>query len=226
MQEQGSLLSASIGRVFAILVAVETVVFGLSLILGLVVRSTLGPMIGYGVCILLAASIVAMVAALHAGTHGERRVLSLLALAAAIVYAPFCMGNYFVQLAVVATNPLSHPPDVLKLIAFVPGSLTFALDMLGYTFLCLSTLAAAFVLTDPRDRVLRILCLIHGAIAVPTVAAPIVSGLFRSTGSQANDIGSWILLIWCALFTPIALLFARHFRTAGTPGIPAEMSSR
>jgi hypothetical protein len=90
----------------------------------------------------------------------------------------------------------------------VPGSPTFALDMLGYAFLCLSTLAAGFTLTD---RVLRVLCFVHGELALPTLAAPIVSGVFRSTGGGANDIGSWILLFRCALFTPMAILFARYF---------------
>lgn len=113
---------------------------------------------------------------------------------------------------VVAANPLGLPQDSLKLVAFVPGSPAFALDMLGYTFLCLSTLAAAFTLTDPRDRALRVLCIAHGALALPTAAAPVMNGLFRSNGGQANDTGSWVLLAWCALFTPIPLLFARLFR--------------
>lgn len=193
-------------------VAIETVIFAASLVLGLMVRSELGPIIGYVVCILLAASVVALMSSVYLRAASEQRVFGLLALAAAILYAPFCMGTYFLQLSIVATNPLSHPPEVLKLIAFVPGSAAFALDMLGYSFLCLSTLAAAFTLPDPRDKALRVLCITHGAIAVPTLAAPILSGLFRSTGGQSNNIGSFVLLFWCALFTPIAILFRRVFR--------------
>ena len=98
------------------------------------------------------------------------------------------------QLSTVLMNPLNHPPLVRTLIGFVPGSATFALDMLGYGFLCLSTLAAAFTLMDSRDRALRLLCIIHGAIVVPTVVAPILSGLFRSAGEQSNDSGSYVLL--------------------------------
>lgn len=137
----------------------------------------------------------------------------MLALVAAILYASFCSGNYSLQLAVFTTNPLSHPEDVLKLVRFVPGSPTFALEMLGYVFLCLSTLAAGFTITKSTDRALKILCLVHGAIALPTLASPILSGIFRSSGGGANDIGSYILLFWCALFTPLAVLFARYFRT-------------
>lgn len=208
MEKQSNVL---IGQYASIAVVIETILFGISLILGLAIRSSLGPKIGYAVCILLAASVVVLMASVYLQTNPEQRIFGLLALAAAIVYAPFCMGNYFIQLTIVAANPLNHPPEVLKLIGFVPGSTTFALDMLGYTFLCLSTLAAAFTLLDPRDRVLKVLCIIHGAVAVPTIAAPIISGLFRSTSGQSNDIGSWILLFWCALFIPIAILFHRMF---------------
>ena len=204
--------NAQMGRFASIIVAVETIAFAASLVLGLVVRSNLGPMIGYAVCILLAASVVMLMCSVYLRTNTEQRIYGLLAMAAAIIYAPFCIGNYFVQISVVASNPLTHPPEVLKLIGFVPGSTTFALDMLGYTFLCLSTLAAAFTLLDPRDKALRVLCIVHGVVAVPTLAAPIISGLFRSSGGQANDIGSWILLFWCALFTPIAILFQRTFK--------------
>jgi hypothetical protein len=212
MQAHALKMDQAIGRGAAVAVAIETIVFAISLVLGLAIRSNLGPMIGYAVCILLAASVVVMMAAVYSRTPAELRILGLLVLVAAILYAPFCIANYFLQISIVATNPLGHPPEVMKLVAFVPGSPTFALDMLGYAFLCLSTLAAAFILTDPRDKALRILCFVHGALAVPTIAAPIVSGIFRSSGSQANDVGSWILLFWCALFAPIAVLFVRWFR--------------
>ena len=201
-----------VGQYASILVAVETILFAVSLVIGLAVRTSLfGPMMGYAVCTLLAASIVTMMAGFYLCSEGSRKIAGLLALLASVLYAPFCMGNYYVQLAVVASNPLHHPPEVLKLITFVPGSMTFALDMFGYTFLCLSTLAAAFALKDPRDKVLKALCLIHGAVAIPTVAAPIMSAVFQSNSGAANDTGSYVLLFWCALFTPIAILFFRAF---------------
>lgn len=102
--------------------------------------------------------------------------------------------------------------EVMKAINFVPGSLTFAIDMLGYGFLCLSTLAAGFAFEEAKDKVLRVLCIFHGALAVPTWASPIISGIFRSTSGQTNDTGNYVLLFWCAVFVPIALLFARYFK--------------
>jgi hypothetical protein len=204
--------SSTIGRGAAISVAAVTVIFGLSLVWGIIFHSTLDQVVGYVASFLLAVSVVAMMASLYDQTDREHSIFGLLALAAAIIYATFCIANYFLQIAVVALNPLGHPPEVLQLVRFVPGSPTFAIDMLGYGFLCLSTLAAAFVLVDPKDKTLRNLCYISGAIALPTLAAPIISGVFRSTGGAANDVGSYILLLWCILFVPLALLFAGHFR--------------
>jgi hypothetical protein len=203
---------AVVGTYASIAVAVETAVFAFSLVLGLATRSMVGPVIGYIACIFLAVSVVALMCSVYLHAAAELRVFGLLGLAASILYAPFCMGNYFLQLSVVLTNPLNHPPEVLKLIGFVPGSTTFALDMLGYALLCLATLAAACTVADPRDRALRLLCFVHGALALPTIAAPILSGLFRGVGGQSSDTGSYVLLFWCALFIPLAILFQRMFR--------------
>jgi hypothetical protein len=212
METQRKSAELRFGKAASYSAAIVTVIFGVSLIVGLVDRSPVWPAIGYGASGILAISVVALMAAVYSRIASGPRLFGLLGLVAAVLYAPLCLSNYFLQLAVVSTNPLQHPKEVLKLIAFVPGSPTFALDMLGYFFLCLSTLAVAFTITDQRDRALRVLCMVHGAVAVPTIAAPIISGMFRSSGSQANDVGSYILLFWCALFTPIALLFARSFR--------------
>lgn len=206
--------SSTIGRAAAISVALVTAVFALSLIWGLVFHTTLDQIVGYVASLFLAVSVVVMMASLYDQTGRELRIFGLLALAAAVIYATFCAANYFIQVAVVALNPLDHPSDVIQLVRFVPGSPAFAIDMLGYSFLCLSTLAAAFVLTDPRDKTLRFLCYVSGALALPTLAAPIISGVFRSTSSQANDVGSYILLLWCLLFIPLALLFGKHFHAS------------
>jgi hypothetical protein len=138
--------------------------------------------------------------------------LGLLALVSSVIYAPFCISTYFLQLSIVAFNPLSLSSEVLKAINFMPGSPTFAIDMLGYGFLCLSTLAAGFALADTKDKVLRALCFFHGALVVPTLAAPIISGVFLSTSGETDYTGHYVLLFWCIVFVPIALLFMRYFK--------------
>ena len=205
-------INSAIGRVVSISIAVETIIFAFSLLWGIIFHTEYDQIIGYLASLFLAASVVVLMACLYENINVEVRIFGLLAFAASIIYAVYCINNYYLQISIVVMNPLNHPEEILKIFKFAPGSPTFALDMLGYGFLCLSTLAAGFALTDKRDKVLKILCLIHGAIAVPTFVAPIISGIFRSTGGQANDIGSYILFIWCMLFIPIALLFYHYFK--------------
>ena len=205
-------LSLVIGQSAALSIAIETVVFAFSLIWGVIFHTEFDQNLGYIASLLLAISVVIMMACFYDSTQEQLRIFGLLALVSAIIYAPFCISNYFLQLSIVALNPPNLSSEVLKAIDFKPGSPTFAMDMLGYGFLCLSTLAAGFALVEVKDKVLRALCFFHGAIAVPTFAAPIISGIFLSTSGQTNDVGSYILLFWCVVFVPIALLFMRYFK--------------
>lgn len=190
--------------------AVETVVFAASLIAGLTVR--MSPTLDYVASILLAPTVVVVMAMAYSRAPESRRVYGLLALVSAIIYAPFCMSTYFLQLAIVMQNPLNLSPALLQLLAFVPGSPTFAIDMLGYVFLCISTLWVAPALVERKDRALRVLCVIHGFLAIPTVLAPLMSGMYRDPSGESSAAGSWVNLFWCLLFAPIAILFAVSFR--------------
>jgi hypothetical protein len=204
--------SLILGRVAALAIAIATIVFAISLIWEMINLSEFAKNLGYVASILIAISVVIMMACFYDGTREQLKIFGLLALVSSIIYAPFCISNYFLQLSIVAFNPLNLSSEVLKAIAFKPGSPTFAMDMLGYGFLCLSTLAAGFALVEAKDKVLRALCFFHGAIAVPTFAAPIISGIFLSTSGETDFTGYYILLFWCIVFVPIALLFMRYFK--------------
>ncbi len=153
-----------------------------------------------------------MMSCFYDRTREQLKIFGLLALVSSIVYAPFCISTYFLQLSVVTFNPLNLSSEVLEAITFKPGSPAFALDMLGYGFLTLSTLAAGFALVEAKDKVLRALCFFHGAIAVPTYATQIISGVFLSTRGETDFTGHYVLLFWCIVFVPIALLFMRYFK--------------
>ena len=203
-------VGARIGFWASIAAAGETAIFAISLIAGLAVN--LGPTLSYVASILLAPTIVCVMAAACIRSRGSRAPFGLMALVCAVLYAPLSMSTYFIQLAVVGGNPLGLSNDLLRLIAFVPGSPIFAIDMLGYSFLCLSTLWVAFCLDDASDKALRLLCIIHGFLLVPTAAAPLMSRMYLSGSGQASTAGSWVNLFWCAVFIPIAVLFAASFR--------------
>ncbi len=82
--------------------------------------------LGYMASLLLAISVVIMMACFYVSTREQLRIFGLLALVASMIYAPFCISNYFIQLSIVAFNPLNLSSEVLKAMDFVPGSLTFA----------------------------------------------------------------------------------------------------
>jgi len=205
-----------IGRAAALAIAIVTIVFAISLIWEVINLSEFAKNLGYIASLLLAISVVIMMASFYDVAQKPLKIFGLLALVSSIVYAPFCISTYFLQLSIVAFNPLGLSSEVLKVITFKPGSPTFAIDMLGYGFLCLSTLAAGFSLADTKDKVLRALCFFHGALAVPTLASPIISGVFLSTSGETDNTGNYVLLFWCIIFVPIALLFMRYFKTART----------
>jgi hypothetical protein len=201
-----------IGRAAALAIAVVTIVFALSLIWEVLNYSEFAKNLGYAASLLLAISVVIMMACFYDVTQERLKIYGLLALVSSIIYAPFCISTYFLQLSIVASNPLNLSSEVLKAITFKPGSPMFAIDMLGYGFLCLSTLAAGFALTYKKDRALRALSFFHGALVVPTIAAPIISGVFLTTSGETDFTGHFVLLFWCIVFVPIALLFMRYFK--------------
>jgi hypothetical protein len=201
-----------IGRAAALAMAIVTITFAISLIWEVINLSEFAKNLGYVASLLLAISVVIMMACFYDVTREPLKTFGLLALVSSIIYAPFCISTYFLQLSIVAFNPLNLSGEVLKAITFKPGSPTFAIDMLGYSFLCLSTLAAGFGLAEAKDKVLRVLCFFHGALALPTIASPITSGFFLTTSGEIDFTGHYILLFWCIVFVPIALLFTRFFK--------------
>jgi hypothetical protein len=56
-------------------------------------------------------------------------------------------------------------------------------------------------------------------MAVPTLASPIISGVFLSTSGETDNTGNYVLLFWCIVFVPIALLFMRYFKEGQRLGV-------
>lgn len=182
-----------IGRAVALLIAVETIVLAITLILEVINLSEFAAKLGYIASLLIAISVVILMACLYDVTRERLKIFGLLALVSSIIYASFCISTYFLQLTVVEFNPLNLSNEVLNAIAFKPGSLIFSIDMLGYGFLCLSTLAAGFALVELKDKLLRALCFFHGALAVTGFGAPIISGVFLSTSGETDFTGHYVL---------------------------------
>jgi hypothetical protein len=81
----------------------------------------------------------------------DRRIWSQTGLIFAIMYGTLICMNYFVQLTLVAPALYrGEVSDNVRPFLFnVFNSFTYSVDLLGYSFMSLSTLFAAFVFTGP-----------------------------------------------------------------------------
>jgi hypothetical protein len=196
-----------IGMWASIALALETIAFGIALLIPAANDAA------YLTSLLIAPSFVALMVALHHAAAPPKRVWSHLGLAFAIIYAVYSGFNYYIQLTVVRVNDLDMSPELLQMLSFTPGSAMFAQDMLGYTFLCLSTLVAAPVFAGTGlASWIKWLFVAHGLVFVVPLVFPALSFAGDSAGGEIGVIAN---LGWCALFAPIAVLLALHFRRLG-----------
>lgn len=97
--------------------------------------------------LLLGSANLVMMAALHEAAPQPVRVISLSALGFAIAYAVLTGLVYFVQLTFVAPRIASGASEGIEILLFVPyRSFLFAVDLFGYSLMCLSALFVAFAL--------------------------------------------------------------------------------
>jgi hypothetical protein len=196
----------AVGFWSAVAVSLLVAGFGTLLVVGLWLDTLEA---SFAVCLVLAPAFVSMMASIHRRASGERQVWSLIGLCFAVAYSVLVTITYFTQLTVVRSNAGGLTGDALRLIEFAPGSWTFALDMLGYAFMTLATLAAAPVFDGSGlERWLRIWFILHGSLVVPTLLTPALIG----PSAEADQAGSLALIGWSALFLPLSVMVAVWFR--------------
>jgi len=200
----------------AIAVSVLVAAFGVSLVAGFWAATL---MASFVVALLLAPAFVAMMVAIAVHASPERRVWGQLGATFAAIYAVMVTITYYLQLTVVRTGDGRFSAEALRLLEFSPGSALFALDMLGYGFMTLATLAAAPVFVGPGlARWLRIWFFAHGLLVVPTLLAPVMMG--GGVAASSDVIGSLVLIAWSVFFLPlagmVAIYFARQLREPQT----------
>jgi hypothetical protein len=132
----------------------------------------------YGLVVLLVPSLflgisfVVMMGTVHRQAPTDRRIWSQTGLMFAIMYGTLICMNYFVQLTLVA--PALYRGDVSESIRpflfNVFSSFTYSVDLLGYSFMSLSTLFAAFVFVGPGlEKTVRRFLIANGLI-IPFIA--------------------------------------------------------
>jgi hypothetical protein len=205
---EGNEIALKAGKYSSVTAGVCTLLFALLILLDFIVKTI---MFQFVVCFFLAVSYVIAANALCSVASPKLKFWGQAAVSFAVMYAVFICLVYYSQLTVVRQGLV--PKESLPLIEFTPGTWLFAVDMLGYTFLALSTIAAAFLFGKKGlERSIRVLLIIHGALAIPVSIFPALP-LFGTAAAvhSANLGGSLALLAWCAVFAPICFLLSRYF---------------
>jgi hypothetical protein len=155
---------------------------------------------------------------LHELAPPARRVWSHAAILFAIAYMVLVALNYFVQLTWVAPRLAAGRTAGIEPFLFVPfDSFLYAVDILGYSFMSVSTLFAAFAIAGTgAARHARRLLLANGLL-LPFIALQMFwHGMI------------WIAALWAVTFPgamiSLALLF-RRAATASATAFPASLAS-
>jgi hypothetical protein len=119
----------------------------------------------------LGISFVVLIVSIHYYAAEERRIWSHAALVFATIYTALISINYFVQLTLVVPHLLQGDVDSIRFLLFIPfDSFLYSVDILGYSFMSLSTLFAAFVFTGVGiERNVRLFLIANGLI-LPFIA--------------------------------------------------------
>ncbi|MBN1567463.1 MAG: hypothetical protein JXA73_06425 [Acidobacteria bacterium] len=167
----------------------------------------------YGLVVLLVPSLflgisfVVMMGCVHRQASADRRIWSQTGLIFATMYGTLICMNYFVQLTLVA--PALYRGDVsdnVRPFLFnVFNSFTYSVDLLGYSFMSLSTLFSAFVFMGPGlEKTLRWFLIANGLImpfiALQTFYHPLIWGA-----------SAWAVTLPGATIS-LAVLFGRKLR--------------
>ena len=152
--------------------------------------------------LLLGSSFLMLMVCVHQVTPADRRVWSHGAVAFATAYAVLISGVYFVQLTLVAPRLASGRIAGIEPFVFVPfDSYLYAIDILGYTFMSVSTLLAARTLRgDGVERAARLLLTANGLLIPFLVFQMYAHSLI------------WIAALWAVTFPGATWALAIWFR--------------
>lgn len=161
----------------------------------------------------LGSSFLVLVVSIHQLSSADRKIWSHAAVAFATVYAVLISINYFVQLTWVAPRLAAGRTQGIEPFLFTPfDSFLYSVDILGYSFMSVSTLFAARVFTGGGglERVVRVFLTANGLL-LPFIALQMyVHWLI------------WIAALWAVTFPgstwSLAILFRRTRTTVAQSG--------
>lgn len=162
----------------------------------------------------LGSSFLVLVVSVHQLSPPDRKVWSHAAVAFATVYAVLISINYYVQLTWVAPRLAGGRIEGMEPFLFTPfDSFLYAVDILGYSFMSVSTLFASRVFTGKGlERVVRLFLVANGLL-LPFIALQMyVHWLI------------WIAALWAVTFPGSTWSLAILFRRTGTSAVGSPAS--
>ena len=122
----------------------------------------------------LAPSFALLMLCVHYYAPEDKKIWSHAGIIFATIYAVMVSINYYVQLTLVVPHLMRSEIESIRPFLFTPfDSFIYSVDVLGYSFMSLSTLFAAFVFTGPGlERTARRFMIANGAL-IPFLALQI-----------------------------------------------------
>jgi hypothetical protein len=196
-------VASKVGIISTISLFISILVFGISLLI------KEANMLSYISSIFIAPSFLIVFICLYYCVSENKKLWLHIGIVFGVIYSVYAMLNYYIQATVIRLNDFGTPNNILQLFTFKPGSILFAQDMLGYTFLCLATLVSAPAFNaDKSEKILKWFFIIHGMMFIIPLSFPAIS--FK--GDESGDIIQILAnLFWCVVFIPITFLIYRYF---------------
>ena len=119
----------------------------------------------------LGISFAVLMVSIHYYAPEDRKVWSHAGLTFATIYAVLISINYYIQLTLVVPRLLRGDVENISFLLFIPfDSFLYSVDILGYSFMSIATLFAAFVFTKGGlERTIRWFLIANGLL-LPFIA--------------------------------------------------------
>ena len=152
--------------------------------------------------LLLAPSFALMMLSVHYYAPQDKKIWSHAGIIFAAVYTVMVSINYYVQLTLVLPHMLQGEVESIRVFLFTPfDSFIYSVDVLGYSFMSLSTLFAAFVFSkEGLGRTARLFLIANGLL-IPFLVLQIYYHPLI-----------WIAALWAITFPGATITLARIFK--------------
>lgn len=147
--------------------------------------------------------LVILFTAIHYVHEGDHKILGSLGVSFITLFAATVSINRFVQLTVIQQSLPDMPADLMRFLPYSPGSVMFAMEILGWGFF--SSLAAIFVAplfsSSPLNKAIRWLFILYAVCSFLSVIS-VSTNILIPTGPIA----------WGPILLALSILLAIYFR--------------